>query len=334
MATSPNKPTFEKLHFLKDEDERFSKPEAAWKACCEWQSLWNKDWGKSEKLQERMIAFRKQRAINMVWVNNKLEGTLPEGISQMQTYQILERMFDGCTSPSLEPKDSSSSQEPNNDRDSEKSRKSQLQITQHFEAFLYLDRCLQSEPKLLLSEDIIKTTHRKLMHGLVLEGSDNPVQAGEYRTTSVHAGNHTFPAHEIVPSAMKETIEEYNKQVLDAKHDPYALAGWLLYRVVSIHPFMDGNGRLCRLLWCFSLLRDGLPFPLTISSGYEKAHKHYVRCIELDRRRSEKKRGNLATLTVVSVHNAWENFICNLEFEVPDEYKRIVEQLEKQPNEE
>ena len=172
------RPTLKKVHFLKEKDAGFGDPDSAWKECCAWQSQWDGVWSTKEKLQHMMTTYKKQRAINMVWVSNKLGGTLPEGISQMQTYQILQELY--CDTDQhdldlegyLEPAVSQSS----NDRDSEKSRNSQLQIKQHFHAFLYLDRAVSP-----ISEDLIKNTHTILMSGLCFEGSSMPVPAGVYR---------------------------------------------------------------------------------------------------------------------------------------------------------
>ena len=121
---------------------------------------------------------------------------------------------------------------------------------------------------------------------------------------------------------------DYNCK-LRSKHDIFQLASWLLYRIVSLHPFDDGNGRICRLLWCYSLVHDGLPFPLTLSDGHEKAHVHYVKCIMEDRRKLRPGNPYLTAITVVSVKEKWENFISNLEFEYPNGYERITQWLEE-----
>lgn len=115
------------------------------------------------------------------------------------------------------------------------------------------------------------------------------------RQGPVHAGPYSFPSHECIPSGMDKILSDYNKKAADPNHDMYDLASWLLLKFVTLHPFEDGNGRMCRLLWCYSLMKDGLPFPLTISSGHPGAHHHYVKEIQADRR--SKERGHLTTLT-------------------------------------
>ena len=322
MATPGNghrPPPLEKVHYLKNMDTRFGDPEPTWKNCQDLQKKWITKLSKNEKSKARMDEFQKQKTINMVWLSNKLGGTLPEGVSQMETHQILTKLYDGSNLDALLENDTN---EPSNDRDAERDRNSKRQLLQHLQAFLELRDVANKKEK--LSEGLILSTHMRLMKGLTLE-SGGTLHTGKYRQIPVHAGPHVFPDHKSVPSSMRRTIEEYNDKVENPDHDPYHIASWLLLRVISIHPFEDGNGRLCRLLWCFSLMRDGLPFPLTISSGADSAYKHYVRCIEMDRRRSTCTCGHLTTLTVISVENAWFNFLNNLEFELPaDVYKSLL----------
>ena len=115
------------------------------------------------------------------------------------------------------------------------------------------------------------------MKGLMTE-KGKPIMAGEYRSGPVSAGHHSFPDHKCIPESMKTLVTDYNSN-LNTEHHMFELASWFLYQIVTLHPFEDGNGRICRLLWCYSLIRDGLPFPLTLSDGHEKAHDHYVECI-------------------------------------------------------
>ena len=44
-----------------------------------------------------MDEFRKQRAMNMIWVSNRLEGTLPTGVTQFETFNIHSKIYNGDT---------------------------------------------------------------------------------------------------------------------------------------------------------------------------------------------------------------------------------------------
>lgn len=90
------------------------------------------------------------------------------------------------------------------------------------------------------------------------------VKPGAYKTTpnSVRLKNgqiHEYPSPENTPILMAELMDEYNK----FKDHPVLKATWAHHRLVAIHPFDDGNGRVARLLANFILLRAGYP-PLIV----------------------------------------------------------------------
>ena len=261
-----------------------------WKCCVDYQEEWLGV--KSAELKQLMKAFRKQQTINMIWVSNKLEDTLPIGVSQTESLDALSKVYDGASVHSL--------------------KTAQHQLKHHLEAFLLLCQLDAFQP---LSEDLIKSTHEHMMKGLLNDDDSEPITAGSYRQIPVHAGSHVYPDFSCIPKEMARIVSQYEEKFQDKRHDPFQLASWLLFEVVSLHPFEDGNGRLCRLLWCYSLMRDGLPFPLTASSGHSSSQKHFVQCIQRDRRQFQSQSA-LTMLTVVSVKSAWKNFYSNIQCEL------------------
>ena len=155
-----------------------------------------------------------------------------------------------------------------------------------------------------LTEKLIQQVHSVMMRGLKTERGEL-VNAGCYRKISVHAGQHVYPSHECIPANMERIVEEYNQKSSEP-HDMYQLASWLHYNIVSLHPFEDGNGRISRLLWCYSLMRDGLPFPAILTSGHKRSQSHLVQCLQRDRKYVIANHPHLTTLTVVSVYQAWK----------------------------
>ena len=287
-----------KLAYI-DED-----PVEDWEYCNEQLEVWKSQPNNSD-LQKAMGKFRKHKAIVMIWVNQKLEGTLPLGVSEYDTFRLLGEMYEKFDHQDVKIAHDDSSNEPVDNRQSKK------QFTQHMQAYLKL--CSNDNLQAPLTEELIKQTHRITMQGLLTD-DQREINAGEYRKIPVHADEYVFPDFECIPESMNSIVAEYNKR-FKGPHDMYQLASWLLYRIVSLHPFEDGNGRLCRLLWCYSLMRDGLPFPLTISSGRSKAHKHYVKCIERSRTYRTSDHPHLTSLTVASVARTWVNFNENQSFE-------------------
>lgn len=104
-----------------------------------------------------------------------------------------------------------------------------------------------------LSEEIICDLHRKLL----LDIDDE--NAGNYRKIQVYiTGSEDLPpAAKEVPGLMKEFIRWYKSSKDNT--DLLELAALVHYRFVKIHPFIDGNGRIARLLANLILLEKGYP---------------------------------------------------------------------------
>ena len=304
-----NRPVLVCLPFVED------NPNELWERCCDSLKKWKEDSSISEEIRAKMKSYEKERALNLVWMTNKLELTMPERpISQYETFKILKKIYDAESHATVE--DILSKHDITRGggltEDAERERSSKRQLVQHLLAYKKLKQwAVSAKP---LSEEVIKDIHQILMINLKTE-EGSPVNAGSYREIPVHSDDHAFPHHDCVPRNMKKIVDTYNRKV-SAPHDPYQLASWLLFEVISLHPFVDGNGRTCRLLWCGSLMRDGLPFPLTITSGHKRARKHFVQCIKRDRRPLCSNQPALTTLTLVSVMKAWDNFWYNLKYEL------------------
>lgn len=115
-----------------------------------------------------------------------------------------------------------------------------------------------------VSEKLIKKIHTIIMYKL----SDT---SGEYRRIQVWIEKVEYvppPPFEI-PGLMKELIKWYraNKRKLP----PLELAILLHTKIVTIHPFVDGNGRVGRALLNFVLKRNGYP---TLYLGLEHREKY------------------------------------------------------------
>jgi Fic family protein len=94
------------------------------------------------------------------------------------------------------------------------------------------------------------------LHNLVLRGVDSE-NAGRYRQVPVRIGGsrHEPPQPYLIDKMMEDYFLHYQRQ-RDALH-PVILAADMHERLVSIHPFIDGNGRTSRLVMNLILLRNG-----------------------------------------------------------------------------
>ena len=111
----------------------------------------------------------------------------------------------------------------------------------------------------LASEAQIPIKERDILalHALILRGLDEE-NAGRYRCVPVQISGSLvdLPNPLKVPELMAEFLAWLGSE---PKGHPVAFAAEAHYRLVTIHPFIDGNGRTARLLMNLLLLRAGYP---------------------------------------------------------------------------
>jgi Fic family protein/plasmid maintenance system antidote protein VapI len=122
-------------------------------------------------------------------------------------------------------------------------------------------------------------TERTLLqiHNLILRGVDNE-NAGRYRTVQVmiKGSKHTPPQPFLVPKQMEEYFVWYQK---NKKHlHPAILAAEMHEKLVTVHPFIDGNGRTARLLMNLILLQHG--FVIANIKGDTESRMAYYDALE------------------------------------------------------
>jgi Fic family protein len=100
-------------------------------------------------------------------------------------------------------------------------------------------------------------------HQLFSKNIPDFISSGEYRKIEVliSGSKKILPKAEIVPIKMKEFIEWINKE-RDNIH-PVIFAAEAHRKLVNIHPFTDGNGRISRLVMNTLLYQDKF-FPVSI----------------------------------------------------------------------
>jgi Fic family protein len=146
-----------------------------------------------------------------------------------------------------------------------------LEAVNHKNAIEYIRDIVHNNQA--LTED----TLRKI-HSIVLAGIDFK-HAGVWRVDRVRiAGSqHICPNPIKIPMLMNEFFAYYeaNKDTLH----PVILSANMHEKLVTIHPFIDGNGRTARLMMNLILLQHG--YPITIISSENKARAEYYRTLEL-----------------------------------------------------
>lgn len=154
-----------------------------------------------------------------------------------------------------------------------RSLREHFEAVNHYEAIAYIRDLVRD--KVPLTESIVKS-----LHGLILRGIDRE-NAGRYRSlpVEIRGSQHQPPQPYAVPKLMEDYFLFYDENN-DALH-PVVLAAEMHERLVTIHPFIDGNGRTARLVMNLILLQHG--YVIANISGEQEHRQRYYRA--LDQRR-------------------------------------------------
>jgi len=150
---------------------------------------------------------------------------------------------------------------------------------------------LQRLDTLPLSTRLIREMHALILDGV--RGRDR--QPGEFRVSQnwIGAPGATIETATFVPpppDALGDLLDDLESFVHEeASLPPLVQAALLHYQFETIHPFLDGNGRLGRLLVVFFLVvRDRLPAPLLyISPYFEERRTAYYDALQGVRERGD-----------------------------------------------
>ena len=141
-----------------------------------------------------------------------------------------------------------------------------LEYRGHIDALDYLDGLVRDREA--LSERVVKEFHSLLLRGIdwveVVNEQGQKVKKrihpGSYKYDNNHVVKldgtiHRFCEHTQVPGEMERLIALYEEN-LEQLH-PVELASEIHHRLVAIHPFVDGNGRVARLVMNLILMQVG-----------------------------------------------------------------------------
>lgn len=126
-----------------------------------------------------------------------------------------------------------------------------LEATNHAYALDWVKEQIKHSPATITEKNIL------YIHNLILKGINDEI-AGYYRSVPVRISGAAvvLPNPKKVPQLMVEFIGWLQGETV---MHPVELAAEAHYRLVTIHPFVDGNGRSARLLMNMILLMKGYP---------------------------------------------------------------------------
>lgn len=113
-----------------------------------------------------------------------------------------------------------------------------------------------------LTEDDLKDIHDKVVSGFSLGGLYRNVDI------SIKGSNHTPPSYVKVYDRMKKYFDTIN----DSSNEKIYNVAFSHAQLMKIHPFLDGNGRVARIVLNYMLLKNGYK-PVIIS--YIESDKYF-----------------------------------------------------------
>jgi Fic family protein/DNA-binding XRE family transcriptional regulator len=147
-----------------------------------------------------------------------------------------------------------------------KSMREHLEAINHQEAIGYIKHLMDKSTSLVEREVLS-------IHNLILRGI-HPEDAGRYRKVQVmiKGSTHMPPQPFMVAKDMEDYFIWY--ETYKNKMHPVLLAAEMHERLVTIHPFIDGNGRTSRLVMNLILLQNGYVIA-NIKGDYDSRMQYY-----------------------------------------------------------
>ncbi|MEN1738550.1 Fic family protein [Pseudomonas aeruginosa] len=147
------------------------------------------------------------------------------------------------------------------------SRKDQQEVINLADACLYLQECLDN--KTPLSVQLVKELHQKILTDI------DPVNAGCFRGVDVAISGAKIspPSHLDVPHLIQSIVALENS----AAGHPIQIAAWIHWAFARVHPFVDGNGRVARLVQDYVLLKNNY-VPASVQP--EDRERNYYEALE------------------------------------------------------
>ena len=147
-----------------------------------------------------------------------------------------------------------------------KSMREHLEAINHKDAIDYIKQLMDKSTSLIEREVLA-------IHNLILRGIHSE-DAGRYRKVQVmiKGSSHMPPQPFLVAKEMEDYFIWYDEN--KSKMHPVILAAEMHERLVTIHPFIDGNGRTSRLIMNLILLQHGYVIA-NIKGDYHSRMKYY-----------------------------------------------------------
>ncbi|MWB94240.1 helix-turn-helix domain-containing protein [Flavobacterium sp. GA093] len=160
-----------------------------------------------------------------------------------------------------------------------KSMREHLEAINHHEAIGFIKDLMQKNNS--LNERDLLSIHNLILRGII------PEDAGRYRKVQVmiKGSSHMPPQPFMVAKEMEDYFIWY--EINKNKLHPVILAAEMHERLVTIHPFIDGNGRTSRLVMNLILMQKG--YLITNIKGDYETRMQYYQSLETAQTKNNKE---------------------------------------------
>ena len=176
----------------------------------------------------------------------------------------------------------------------------------------------------LLEINVVKSAHELILKHI--EQPKNLTKPGEFskneRYTCFKGETYEYEKPEDLERKVQTLLDRYNdlitycvKEEKDSEVRVYKMfktCSYLLFKLLDLHPFSDGNGRLCRLL-CSYGLSFMTPFATPIYNVWSESKKDdYIEAL-VDARNSQSRHpASLTTMIIECNYFGWRKFFSIL----------------------
>ncbi len=189
-------------------------------------------------------------------------------------------------------------------------RDRQIESLIHIDVQSKIENRLESDPYTdVANPEFLRWIHREFYDDLpeslrFVEGDGvrEWVEAGEFRTREVAVGHHIPPTHTSINAFLDRFKEFYDFSRIHGTKKLIAIAA-AHHRLMWVHPFLDGNGRVARLFTDACFFRIGLSgYGIwNVSRGVARRnsdYKRYLDAADFPREGDPDGRGNLSNRTL------------------------------------
>lgn len=159
-----------------------------------------------------------------------------------------------------------------------------FKVTKDTKAVLNYIKALDESLNMMEAENLplVNRVILKAHEALMLSAEDNKASPGQFRKQPVRVGDLVPPPAQDISNLMGN-LEKYINEPSDLP--PLIKAGLVHVHFETIHPFLDGNGRIGRLIIVLMLINNGLlNLPILYPSYYfKKHHLEYYQRLDLVR---------------------------------------------------